>query len=127
MAKKIIIPFCLLLIVLLSGCGQDKQPKDISEPHYKYGLKALEIVDSYLDFDTTSKEAKTTIEALISEKGNLPETGFEHPNHAKDFSVESKVSLLDYSLLNADLGKGSYDDILNKRNTLANLLNIKER
>lgn len=127
MAKRYIVTICLLFVVLLSGCSQEKRPDNISESHYKYGLKALEIIDSYLDFDSTSKETKKLMAVLVSEKDNLPETEFEHPNHAKNFSVESKITILDYDLLKADLEEGMYDVILSNRNKLAKLLNKKER
>jgi|GEM_PF-4968654 len=121
-----IVPFILILALVLTGCGKGK-PNDISEAHYKYGLKALEIADEYLDFNTTAKIARIKIEALTKEKDSLPKTEFKSPDHAKNTSVESKVTLLSYDLLQIDTGSGSYDDLLKRRNELAEILNEKKR
>lgn len=122
--------FFLILTVfalLLSGCSQDKKPANMSESHYKYGLKALEIIDSYLDFDNNSKETRKMIEALIEEKDILPESEFKDPNHAKNFGIESKIIILGHELLMIDTGSGSYEDLLDKRNELAKMVNKKGR
>lgn len=116
----------LLILVLLSGCA-GKKPDDISEAHYKYGLKALEIVDNYLDFESTAKEAHTEMQKLIKEREGLPETDIKNPHHAKNTAVESQISTLSAQLLWLDLDRGSYDTLLEKRNDLAEKLNEKKR
>ena len=125
MLKRVV--FCVLVMALvLTGCSEGK-PSNISEAHYKYGLKALEIVDEYLDFNITAKNAREKIDALTNESDSLPKTEFKSPDHAKNFGVESGVTLLSYELLKIDTGSGSYDDLLEQRNELAELLNEKKR
>lgn len=125
--KSFIIIALVLVILMLSSCSKEKKPEGMSEAHYSYGLKALEIVDSYLDFDTTSGEAREDLEVLISEQDNLPETEFKHPEHLKNFSIEHCVNMLEYNLFKADLEGGAYENVLEERNELAELLNRKER
>lgn len=121
-----IVPFILILALVLTGCSKGK-PNDISEAHYKYGLKALEIVDEYLDFNITAKNAREKIDALTNESDSLPKTEFKSPDHAKNSGVEHEVTMLSYELLKIDNGSGTYDDLLEQRNELAELLNEKKR
>jgi len=127
--KSLFIVILILASLTLHACGQGKEqkPENISEAHYNYGLKALEIVDSYLDFDSTSEEAQEKMDALIKEQGNLPETEFKDANHLKNSNVEHHITMLSYSLSKVSYGKGTYDDVLSKRNDLAKVLNEKDR
>lgn len=46
----------------------------MDEPHYNYGMKALEITDKLIDFELSSDEACEQLGALMDSKALLPET-----------------------------------------------------
>ena len=127
--STILVGFILFsTITFLSGCGGGK-PNDVSDQHYQYALKAIEIADGYLDFDLTVDEAYAEISELEERKEELPDGKVGDKTHAKDFSIESNVSMLSSALVRGylDLDTDIYDDVLERRNSLAKAIGEKTR
>ena len=127
--STILVGFLLFsTITFLSGCGGGK-PNDVSDQHYQYALKAIEIADGYLDFDLTADEAYAEISELEERKEDLPDGKVGDKTYVKDFSIESNVSILSSALLRGylDLDINIYNDVLESRNTLAKAIGEKTR
>ena len=129
--KKVV---CVLLVVvlLLVGCGA--KPKfEMTEQHKKYGQKALEITDAYLDFDLTLEEAKKKINDLYDAQESLPEPSGKEM--VGSLAIEVDVMSINSEFFHADLraaglkGLASAEsaDILKARNKLAEDLGVKAR
>lgn len=118
----------LSTITFLFGCGGGK-PDDVSEQHYRYALNAISIADSYLDYYTNASEAYSQIDALYNREDELPKTQFGDKTHAKDFMIESNIVILWSALGIAEYKATSdiYDDILECRNDLANIIGEEKR
>lgn len=137
---------CAVLALALAGCllyiflpksekdpyaGSPKFPTD--EQHIKYGKKALEIADAYLDFEISLEEAKERIDLLCDASETLPKGSEEQ--ETGNLYVEIDVSYLQLTIFNAAMrakgltglaSKGSAD-VLEARNGLARTLGVKER
>lgn len=127
--STILVGFLLLsTITFLSGCGGGK-PDDVSEQHYRYALNAISVADSYLDYYTSASEAYSQIDTLYNRKDELPKTQFGDKTHAKDFMIESDVVILWSALGRAEYNATSeiYDDILEYRNDLADIIGKDKR
>lgn len=126
--KKIII-FAIVLALLLSACSSGpKYP--MTEQHEKFGRKAVEIADAYLDFDLTVEEAYKKISDLYDAVDTLPEGTKEQD--VGNFFVTSEVFHLESTFYGArakSLGFATAvsSDVLEARNRLAETLGIKAR
>lgn len=128
--KKLIV-LLLAAALLLTACSSTKFP--MTSQHEKYGRKALEIADAYLDFDLTLDEAKDKIDALVKSEASLPEPSSEE--NVGSLSVEIEVASLQSAFFHAVLraeglkGLASEEsaDILKARNKLAEDLGVKAR
>ena len=123
--------FVLMMVVLLlfAGCSSStKYP--MTEQHEKFGRKALEIADAYLDFEISTDEAYQKINDLYDAKDSLPEgTGEQSTGN---LLVETKVFFLDSALWAAKAKSSGFatfvsSDVLASRNELAELLGVKAR
>lgn len=114
-AKSLIV--LIIAVLTLSACGSPK----VSEAHLNYGKKALSIVDSYLSFDITAKEARQQTLELYLRSDELPdEAGTE--NFHNNLEVESAVSSIDSCLSNLSIGIDEKENLKNlkkERNRLA--------
>ena len=103
--------------LMLTACGSPK----VSEAHLNYGKKALSIVDSYLSFDITAKEARKQMLELYLRSDELPdEAGTE--NFHNNLEVESAVGLLDSCLSNLSIDidtEENLQELKKQRNRLA--------
>ena len=122
---RIIVALILVLILAfaMTACSSTKYP--MSEQHEKYGRKALEIVDAYLDFDLTAEEAYKKLDSLCDAEGTLPEPKNKDEEHG-DTMIRLTVSNLRYDLRKAYYD-GKTDGILEQRNKIADLLGVKQR
>jgi len=128
--KKLIV-LLLAVVLLLTACSSTKFP--MTSQHEKYGRKALEIADAYLDFDLTLDEAKEKIDDLRKSEASLPDPGEDE--EIGSLSVKTHVSSLQSAFFSAALradglkGLASEEsaDILKARNDLAELLGEKTR
>ena len=121
--KKRFVCLLFVFVCLLSACSSTKFP--MSEQHEKYGRKALEIVDAYLDFDITIEEAESKLDALRKAESTLPEST-EKEKNGNNF-VTADVSNL-YFNFNLAKFKGDFTiNVLDQRNNLAELLGESPR
>lgn len=123
---KRIIPIIAIFLLLCSACGS-RGGADLSDAHYNYGVKAVEIADEYLDFSISAEEAHNKIAELSGSKDILPDTEYGDSQHAGNSSIEHDVTMLSHELLMIWTGDGSYDDLLDIRNSLAETVGEKER
>lgn len=117
----------LLNSLLLSGCGG--KPNNISDEHYQYGKKAIEIIDSYLDYENNADEAYQQIESLVSRKDTLPQTEFEDKTHNADFGVEVGVFDADVYLLFLSINPSNeyLQKLIKARNRIAEEIGMTQR
>lgn len=118
----------LLLFSLLSGCSSTKYP--MTEQHEKFGRKALEIADAYLDFEISADEAYQKISYLYDAKDTLPEGTSDQKTG--NVLVESEVFFLESAfwavrVKNSGLATAVDSDVLGSRNKLAETLGVKAR
>ena len=126
--KKVITFICAFTIgFTLCACDSNKKPDDISDDHYRIGLKALEIVDDYLGREITAKEAQRKMTDLANDAGGLDETSIDDQNHLRNDTVVFSVTLLSNELLMADISTATDKDILPLRNDIAKAVNQKLR
>ena len=110
------------------------KPDDISSQHYQYALKAIEYVDQYLDYDVSVYEAYNLLDNLRNQS-SLPETEFGDVTHRKNYNVEFSVTMITHTLLsmhsdavlNISDSTDRYDEILEHRNELAEVVGEKKR
>lgn len=134
--KKKTIVLLVGLVVLIAVCVGifllfgSKPPYSMSSQHEKYGRKALEIADAYLDFDITAEEAYKKISDLTSAMGTLPKDT-EDEKLGNLFVVTSvnqvEAALYAVSIKNAGLATAVSDDVLTSRNELARYLGASSR
>ena len=124
---SVVLVFALLLLLLLGG--KNDKPKDISQQHYQYGLKAIEIADAYLDYDISAKEARSQLENLTSREDELPDTEWEDPTHLNGYQVEFYAFLMKTEFVQAmySSSSDSYDDVVKCRNEIAEAIGKKKR
>lgn len=94
----------------------------MDEPHYNYGMKALEIADKLIDFELSSDEAFEQLGALMDSKALLPETEYGDEFHFSNSGIESNVLYLHSEILYLRIGDSDLDSIMEKRNALAQCL-----
>lgn len=103
-------------------------PEDIGVEHYEYGKKALDIVDQYIDNRIDSNTANNRLRNLYDwDYEDLPETDFADINHKNNFSVERNVTSVKLELSDICFGQGTLDELIEKRNALAEVLNEKPK
>ena len=108
----------LTALLLLSGCSS--KPANMSDEFYNGGIKALEIIDSYLDFSTSKSSAKSQLSAIKDRFGDLSDI-----DKHEDYMIKLYVMGLVNDL--SGISKADADEILEDRNKLAEALNKKKR
>lgn len=124
----LLLALLLLFSLLLSACSSPQFP--MTEQHEKFGRKALEIADAYLDFEITADEAYQKISDLYDARDSLPEGTSDQKTG--NLIVESEVFLLEsafwaVSVKNSGLATAVDSDVLGSRNKLAETLGVKAR
>ena len=113
-----------IIIVLVLLPSRSRSP--IDSQHEKFGRKAVEIADAFLDFDITAQEAYSQILDLYYAKSSMPKVSESDKYHDGNESVESEVFLL-----SCDLGDAYFNsdasDVLGSRNRLAETLGLSSR
>jgi len=119
--KKLIVVLIVaaLLISSLAGCSSTKFKMD--SQHLKYGEKALEYLDSFLDFDISLSELDEKFDSLYSAIDSLPSVSKDDECYYGNYFVESKVTNLHFHLSLASY-KNNSSEILQRRNDLAEIL-----
>lgn len=123
-----VIVIAILIAVALSCTKTGVKPDDVSDEHYSYGKRALDIIDQYLDDKIDASTADKRIDNLIdSERYKLPETLVGDKANIKGLDIEYNVVSCSIILSNINYGTGSQDDLLEHRNKIAEALNEKKR
>ena len=104
MKRQILTILFVILLILLCGC--ESKPGDISEQHYNYGMKALEIADQYLDYKMTADEAASALNELLKREDELPEAEFGDKNHANNYHVEINTYLIISGVISSSFKNG---------------------
>lgn len=140
MSKKYLI--AILMLFLCTGCSSTKQneiPEHMSESAYSYGIKALEIIDTYLN---SGSDRKDTIDKLNDIHDEIIYDKDAKEDFYKDSSLKVLISSLSQKLNSfgtAGLGAGgnitlanqaltdALEDIEESRNDLAELLEVSNK
>lgn len=118
--KKIILVILVSFFILV-GC----RPKNVRDIVYKGGLKTLEVIDSYLDYEI---EADKAYDELVNISDRL--------NEIQNLSSNEVIITVNISILRADMlfkkidtisERKSFSDIVDMRNELAEQLGKKKR
>lgn len=120
MLKRLLI--ILIAALMLAAC----KPSDIDDEYYKYGMKALEIVDSYLDFEINANEAYEQMNELFGREETLPDNEIGNDNFLKNLDVKSAVFNINIDLraLTREYGdhQEDHEELKRNRNKLADAL-----
>ena len=124
----------VIAAVLLFGEHSKGKPDDISSQHYQYALKAIEYVDQYLDYEISVYEAYTLLNELKYQSA-LPETEHGDATYYKNYVVEFNVwgikndlfRMYSDSILDSSDSTDYYDEILESRNEIAEIVGEKKR
>lgn len=130
MKKFVSIFLAIVLFVSLISACSGKPKFAMTEQHEKFGRKALEIADAYLDFEISLDDAYKKIDDLYNAKSTLPEGTKEQSTG--NLLIESDVFSLQSAFWSArakssGLATAVDSDILGSRNDLAELLGAKSR
>lgn len=127
MKKILSVAVCIVILISLSGCsGYDAAVGRVSykfdEPHYNYGIKALDIADKFIAFEISASDAFEQLDSLMMAKSLLPETEYGDEFHMGNFSIESNVLFLHSEILYLKTGHGDLNNLKEKRDKLASSL-----
>ena len=125
--RKLLSIFLLfaLLVSIFVACS--KPPFDMDDQHMKYGEKALEIADQFLDYKLSLEEATAKLEELEGMAGTLPNLPESDNNRFGNDRVIARVQFLVWSFSHSKTMLGEFTskaaaEILEKRNDLAEIL-----
>lgn len=126
MKRLVLITTAFLITLSLFGCGESTP---ISEQHYSYGKKAVEIVDQYLDYKISAAEVSSSLSELQKREDELPEHEYGDDDHANNYHVEINTFLVSRKIENQKYSPSSesYTDILELRNKIAEAIGEKTR
>ena len=115
----------VVFLVVLSLFSNGGCPKDMSGHDYQIGLKAIEIVDDYLDMEISFDKAHDELDSL---KYKLDAQSLDRDDeyYMENFSLGVDLLGLSSAILN-DSVMANYDSILERRNDLAKSLNESKR
>lgn len=112
---------------LLAGCGSDGKPEEMNEDIYSYGVKAVEVIDSFLESDLTIDEAVDKTDALSASADSI------ETDESSDKLVQTNLSTLSLQFFTisvrnhrgSDVSSDDMSDLREMRETLKDLLNMK--
>ena len=118
--------FCLALafVLILSACEKSMFPVD--DQHKKYGNKAIEIADQFLDFDISINEAYEKLKALEKSASSMPSVDKDSKYYDGNKFVENRVEILVSGALLATI-KDDTSQIVDYRNAIAEILGVANR
>lgn len=118
----------LTIVMFLVACGSKVNATDKA---ISVGRSAIEIADEYLDNNCTADSALRDLEALIEKMeyvDSMPTgTAEEQSQHSADFGVESYLVILNHDILMDKYHNDRYDDIVETRNNIAELIGEDRR
>lgn len=122
--KKVVV-LLLIATLLLTACvaATEKQPED---QHTKYGKRALEIADNYIDFVMNAGTALARMQDLTNAKGTLPIVDSSNENYQRYSAIENAVSDL-YDEIEEAYIQNDAVGVVEARNKLAEVLGEKVR
>lgn len=109
--------------LVICGCGGGSE---LSSKAQAVAKQAVEVADGYLDGELDYDAASEVLDELDEEMEYV--YGNEDPN-MDDMGVSSDISLLSHAILMDDLDETSesYDEVVDKRNDIANAAGIAKR
>lgn len=113
-----VIILALVIIIILT---KNMKPSRMSEEVYNLGLSALNIADEFLDNKRTADEAYLKLDYMYSRLEELDDTDA--------FLVHTDILILSHKISDFDSSFSSttIQDVVQKRNELADRLNQKKR
>lgn len=121
--KKLVVLF-LAAVMLLAACSVAKFPVD--DQHKKYGQKAIEIADQFLDFDISIDEAYKKLAALKKAESSLPSVEKDSKYYDGNKFIVNRVEILEMTAFLATT-KDDTSGILDARNSIAEILGVSKR
>lgn len=125
--RKVVAMICIIGCIFICACSS--VPNGMSEQHYQYGLKVLEIIDQYLDYDISAEEAYQRITDTEKRSNELPNSDFGDDDNEGNFDIEFNVTMTSYAMMKVmhDPTQDNYKELLSQRNKLASCLGKKSR
>jgi RNA polymerase subunit RPABC4/transcription elongation factor Spt4 len=108
----------VIAIIIIIYFFQNGKPSEYSVQAYNYGIDALMVADNYLDKDYDYDEAYSEL-GIIKNKLDIL--------HNKDDDIDTFVLGVDVLILSSTMLNGTYSEVLDERNKLADKLNEKKR
>lgn len=105
----------LLCFIIIGITGCSSKPHGMSDETYEIGLKVLKTTDNYLDGKIDEKEARSSISKITD--------NFISSDEHNDIMVSARIKSITMSL---DSNFGSYTEVEEARNRLAETLKEKE-
>lgn len=112
MKKTAALLLIISLLIAVAAC----HPTEVDALHYKGGVKALSVVDDYLDFKISNDDAYELMDSIYGTLDSASDDKYAY-NSIVDLYV---------SILNLQLATSNADDMLDTRNNLADLLSRKQ-
>lgn len=129
MKKFICLVLSLILIFGLSACGG--KPSTVSDEMYDAGLSVLKAVDDYMDNKIDYDTASSKIDGLRDTMDRIYENGerteYDSPVYSDDLMVQILTNPISIHLLGEHTGHSTYNELLDARNELAQLLGRSNR
>jgi len=123
MKKLLSILLVIGMALCLVSCGSSK-PKNVGNVVYDYSKLNIEIVDKYLDSEITGGQAyNQCIDAITSELYEMVDAYSFTPEEKEIWIVLSQIRIYFETHALSD----ENESILEYRNDLAKLINVKER
>lgn len=124
MRKTICILLVLCTVLAFAACSNSGQPKvKMGDEYYQLGIKALRVIDGYLDSTVSSEDAAASLNSIYRDLERLPDIDFSGDTYVGDTGVQTKLFLISLEFGKSHSSGGvSYSDILDLRDDLADLL-----
>lgn len=131
-SKFPVVPVIVVaIIVILIGFAiyyiNTKKPANVSEEMYSYGESAIKIVDDYIDNEISYDVANQKLSGISDSADYYYDNEDDNTKKLHDFIIKSSISLLDSTLYFEHSGKATYFELLDRRNELAEELNLDIR
>ncbi len=122
--KRFFVFFAALTSLFVFSYCNAPQKSAMSNQHYQYGLKVLEIVDQYLDYDISAEDAYNQLGEVIQRDDSLPDAEYGSNESLGNLKVESEAIFMHSHLLDLKYESTTedYESLLQSRNELAGVL-----